>query len=270
MIKHAFLKIFDWLIKPRSIGAIFLLVITFLGINYSVFSILSPLKVIKTINNSVVVLDKNDKMPDISNQEINNLYREKAYYESKLALAKSDSLILSVDFPDSLITIEIKGIPIHSIALKKFRNTNFFSLIKNEAFQQIYSVPQRIINSQATAQKEPIKIVNAPKDTNEYNASGTNTNYDTSAVKLTFVEYETNQGFRMIFIPIEERNFHNWLTEFKFTSKLIWRNFKTSFRSSVQFRVPEFHPTVYIYLSQDDILSMHRALPEHAEVCVHY
>lgn len=270
MIKDKLLKIVDWFIKPRSVGAIFLIVVTLLGLNYAIFSILAPLKAIKEINNSVIVTDKSDKMPEISNREINELYREKAFYESKLAMAKSDSLVLSVNFPDSLIVIEIKGIPIHSIPLQKFQATRFFSLIENKAFQEIYSKPQRILSSQATAKKEPIKVVNAPKDTAEYNASGTNTNYDTALVTLTFVEYETNQGFRMVFIPIEERNFHNWLTEFGFHTKLIWRNFKDAFRLSVQFKYPEFHPTVYIYLSQDDILSMHRALPEHAEVCVHY
>jgi hypothetical protein len=270
MIKDTFLKVIDWLIKPRSISTVVLIVITFLGINFSVFSILAPLKAIKKINNFILSADKNDKMPEISNNTIDDLYREKAFYESELIMSKSDSLVLSLDFPDSLLIIEIKGIPIHSIPLQKFKSTRFFSLIENEAFQEIYSKPQRVINSQATAQKEPIKIVNAPKDTNEYNASPTNTNYDTLAVKLTFVEYETNLGFRMIFIPVEERNFHNWLTEFKFNTKLIWRNFKDAYRSSIQFKIPEYHPTVYIYLSQKDILSMHRALPEHAEVCVHY
>jgi L-arabinose isomerase len=166
----------------------------------------------------------------------------------------------------------MKGIPIHTISLNKIKSTRFFSLIENQAFQQIFSKPQRIVNSHATAKKEPIKVVNAPKDTAEYNASSTtaNTNYDTTALQLTFMEYETNMGFRMVFIPLEERNFHNRLTDFGFNTKLNWRNFKSGFISSLQFRVPDYYPTVKIYLPQEDILSMHRALPENAEVCVHY
>lgn len=272
MLKRKLIQFIDWLIKPRSIRAIAIAFITLLGINFTVLSLLAPQKAIREINNSIVVLDKNEAMPDISNRTIDEIFREKAFYESKLAMSKSDSLVLSVNFPDSTIIIEIKGIPIHSIPLKKVESTKFFSLIKNDAFQAIYSKPQRIINSHATSKKEPIKVVNAPKDTAEYNAASTtaNANYDTSEVQLTFVEYETNQGFRLVFIPIEERNFKNWLTDFGFNTKLTWRNFKSAFRSSLQLRIPEYHPTVKIYLSQDDILSMHRALPEHAEVCIHY
>jgi hypothetical protein len=260
---------FGFLVRPRGFIKVFIVIVTLIAINYSIFSLLAPIKAYKGINNSIdsTFISANSSL---SNKEINILIKEKAFYDSRLKAAKSDSLVLTLNFPDSLLNIEIKGVPIHGIKLLNYELPNFYSMLTNDAFIQLFSEPQTIVQQNATAKKEPIKVVNAPKDTNEYNSSPTNTNYDTSLVKLTYVEYQTDKGFRMIFIPVDDKNFDNWKTAFRFNSKLAFRNFIIGLKSSMLFIIPQYHPTAKIYMSQDDILSIHRALPEHAEVCIHY
>ena len=270
MLKEKLLFVIDWLIEPRSISTVLIAIVTLLGLNYTIFSLIAPFKTVNDINNSIVITDKHKRMPALSNSEIKMLYREQAFYESRLELAKSDSLILAINFPDSMISVEIKGIPIHSIPLRRFEIPRFFSLLNNNVYHEIYSRPHRIISSHATSKKEPIMVVNAPKDTNEYNASGIKENYDTNVIRLTFVEYEITTGTRLVFIPLDERNFHNQLIDFGFNIRLAFCRFKDAFRASLQLSIPEYKPVVKVYLPQGDILSMHRAIPEHAELCVQF
>lgn len=262
-------SITEWLVKPRGILEFSLAVVIIISVNLTVFALLSPVKALKQVNNMPTENTLQQTSRFAPTPEISRLIREKAFYESRLKMAKTDSLVLSVNLPDSILSVEIMGIPIHTIPLNKFETPDFFRLIDNKIVQTRFSEPQQILNAHATTLKEPIRVVHAPKDTNEYNTTVADNNYDTARLRLSFVEYETNEKIRLLFIPIDERSLRHWRTDFAFNIKLSWRSFKQNLKASLQFKVPEYYPIVKIYLPHSDIESIHRALPENALVSIH-
>lgn len=42
------------------------------------------------------------------------LLKEKAYLQSRILMAETDSIYLTIDVPDSLVNIEISGVVVHS------------------------------------------------------------------------------------------------------------------------------------------------------------
>src|ERR1035437_6115356 len=145
------------------------IVLTFV-IYYSIMAMLSPVRKLDEIKNEFVgkASEKNESEQQIlKDSTYLKLLKEKAFLQSRLVMAETDSIYLSINLADSSINIEISGVVVHkarinSINISKILSGSDYSILS------MLSTPFTISRSIATIKKEPVMLKMAPKDTSEY------------------------------------------------------------------------------------------------------
>lgn len=98
--------------------------------------------------------------------EMQLLKSEKAYLEAAISLAKTDSIGLLVDLHDSVIYLQLKGVKLHQVPLNRLKKEAFFKEA-GIAVDSLTSGPFFVERQLASVEKEPVILMNAPKDTAE-------------------------------------------------------------------------------------------------------
>ncbi len=89
------------------------------------------------------------------------------FLQNRLDLARQDSIYMVLNLQDSLLDIEIKGLPVQRCKLHQIDASNRIKVAQFEALQQWLSKPFTLKREFATIPKVPFLVVEAPKDTNE-------------------------------------------------------------------------------------------------------
>ena len=94
---------------------------------FSVMCILAPVRKLQEIN------EKYTFQPDAKNKIDERIYsdsaylkllKEKSFLQSRIAMAESDSIYVTVNIPDSTIDLEICGVVVHSTKIQKMSISN--------------------------------------------------------------------------------------------------------------------------------------------------
>ncbi len=191
-----------------------------------------------------------------------DLLKEKGMLEGLVQLAKSDSIGMFLNFPDSVAQLMVKGVAVHSIPIKEIRAGAFFTSLAPEALYDLLSGPFSVIGSKATIPKEPINVVNAPKDSSEVTAF---IKPDTTHSEPVFIIIDTDKQLRFYIYQMED----NWLDKwacFRFMIDDRWNEARKVIKAAFTFNIPEYIPTVCIGVSKKDAKVLYRALPSHGSI----
>lgn len=93
---------------------------------------------------------------------------EEAFFRNRLMMAKTDSVALAIDLIDSVVTLDIKGVPVRTCKIESFSTSG--ALLRARRSPRLVSWLSRpfVLRRQWGAiSKAPIKKVDAPKDTVE-------------------------------------------------------------------------------------------------------
>lgn len=185
--------------------------------------------------------------------EMLELIKDKAYLEARLSIGKSDSVLLEINLPDSLVRLSINGVAIHAVNIDKFDVNQLFNSLSPTTYYENMRRPIAIKEQISNIVKEPIINKKAPKDTIE--AALNETLPDTSLlhpidVKLITVNDWVVSVSASDFI-IDNRD----ITEYSFFELLTGKYLK-----AVE------QPEIKIMIPNADILVIYRAIPQSAHV----
>jgi hypothetical protein len=246
---------------------ILLIMVSLIG--YMTASLIAPVYTLRQLNHGKMIEADPESgsepvLPEF--QETSSLVRQKAYLESRIVMAGSDSIGMVVDLRDSMLSLEINGITIHRAKITDYRVEKFFFALKNKTYTDLFSKPLIVDKEQGTIVKEPVFVQKAPRDTSE--AANNLFLPDTIQIRAAFVTFHLGRGVRLSLQEDTRGSFMKKCRKFSHLTGVRTHQTCKNIYAIVRFRVPEYEPAITISLSGKDITSIYRALPGKAMVAI--
>jgi hypothetical protein len=195
-----------------------------------------------------------------------SMIMERAFLKSRILMAESDSIYLTIDLADSTMDLEISGVVVHSIKMNRFRTSRMLTRGNEDIITTMLSSPLTIESDRSTIKKEPVMIKMAPKDTSEYKPD---IMPDTSITEpVNFILRMTN-GIKIYVYQYDNEKRSDRLTAFGFDLMDRLRQSWMILKSIAVLKVPEYHPYIRIKILRDDGKIIYRALPRNGQIGIH-
>ena len=238
-------------------------------IYYIVMMLLAPLIAHKTMNDKYGF-----RLDDINPSEQRivrdsvylKLLKEKAFLQSKVEMAETDSIYLVVNLSDSIVNLGISGVTVYSSEIKRYNISKLLKQGYPYVISSMLSSPLTIIKEFSSIQKEPLMIKMAPRDTSEYQPDIIP---DTADYDLVNYIFEMDKGIIIYICQEEKLNPGNGMDHFGFDLRYRIRNAINSLKSVIRVRVPGYHPFIKLHLSRDDAKIIYRALPKQGQIAIY-
>lgn len=194
------------------------------------------------------------------------LLKEKAFHQSRITMAETDSIYLTINLPDSTIDLEISGVSVHSSSISRINISKIIRMGNEYIISTLFSRPFNISRNFSSIKKEPLVIKMAPKDTSEFKPDII---LDTADYEPVNFIMEADNGTRIYVYQQEKLHPGDRMHRFIFDMRFRVRNFLNSFKSICVFKIPEYHPFIKIRIPRADAKIIYRALPEHGQIAVY-
>ncbi len=236
---------------------------------YFGFSIIAPARKINQLNRLEAGNRQNAPYAYpriIEHPEFFDLNKNKAFRESRLMMAKSDSIGLSVNLQDSIVALEIKGIPLHQVKISRYKASRLFRAIDNRTYMTLFSSPLRVELQNATIKKEPVIYKQAPKDTIE--AEKSLFLPDTTKENQAYISLTLNHGFRLFIEQENARSLRAVRAKIAFRAWNCLKQAWVNLHHMLRFKIPPYSPVIKISIPGNDDETIYHALPENAMVSI--
>jgi hypothetical protein len=259
--------------KKTSGSRIFLLTLVLICISFliyfSIMSMRSPGRKMAEIKKEFTP-EKTDKKNDSDKTSHDAAYlkllKERAFLQSRIIMAESDSIYLTINLADSSINLEISGVVVHMAKMNSFKVSNILMKGDENIILSMFSTPFTIASDFATIKKEPLMIKMAPKDTSEYKPDMMP---DTSITEpVNYILAMTN-GTRIYVYQEEVEKRSDRMSHFMFDINDRLRETWKALRSVAVLKVPEYHPFIKISLPRSDAKIIYRAIPKYGQVGIY-
>lgn len=255
--------------EPRRNGSLIVLIsiISVFIIYYSVMSALSPSRKLEEIKSEYGAKTSEKNSSDtriLTDSTYLKLLREKAYLQSRVVMAQTDSIYLNVNLKDSTANLEISGVVVHKAKITGMKASKMLAGNEN-AILSMLSTPFTISYATATIKKEPVMIKMAPKDTSEYKPD---IMPDTSITEPVNYILEMNGGIRIYVYQEENEKLNDRMSRFRFDLNDRLRDTWSAFKRIAVLKVPEYHPFIKMRLPRTDAKIIYRAIPKNGQIAV--
>jgi hypothetical protein len=256
--------------KSRG-NVIFIVMISIISVfivYYSIMSMISPVRKLEQIKNEFGTkpAEKNDVDQRIlMDSTYLKLLKEKAFLQSRIAMAQTDSIYLTLNLADSTANIEISGVVVHKAKMKSLKTSKILLKGNENAILSMLATPFSISHSFSTIKKEPVMIKMAPKDTSEYKPD---IMPDTSITEPVNYILEMIGGIRIYVYQEENVKFSDRLSRIKFDLNDRLRDTWSALKNVAVLKVPEYHPFIKIRLPRNEAKIIYRAIPRNGQVAV--
>jgi len=193
------------------------------------------------------------------------IQKEKAFMQSKVAMAETDSIGLTLNLKDSLASLEINGVVVHKTKINFMRICKAFNRANSYAVASMLSSPLTIERDTATIKKLPISVKMAPKDTSEFVPDAIP---DTSSYEPINYILEMSNGIRIFVYQQEHDKLEDLKNQILFDITDRYKNALSSLRKMSAFEVPEYRLYIKIRIPKDDAKIIYRAIPRKGQVTV--
>ena len=236
---------------------------------YSIMSMISPARKLSALKNEYGV-KPDDKSEGDEWMGYDTIYlrllKEKAFLQSRIAMAETDSIYLTINLTDSTANIEISGVIVHKTKIINMQASRILMKGNENLIYTMLSTPFTISREYSTIKKEPVMIKMAPKDTSEYKPD---IMPDTSLTEPVNYILETTNGIKIYVYQEENYKFSDRLNLFTFSLKDRLRETWTSLKTIVTMKVPEYHPYIKLRLPRTDAKIIYRAIPYNGQIAVY-
>lgn len=234
---------------------------------FTIMSLISTSRKISEINNSysfkqIEKTSIDDKF--FTDSTFVEMQKEKAFTQSRIAMAESDSIGLTLNLKDSLALLEIKGVVVHKTKISFMRICKAFNKANSYAVASMLSSPLTIIKDTATIKKVPLTVRQAPKDTSEYVPYVP----DTSVNDPVNYILEMNDGIRIFVYQQEQEKSEDVYNQILFDITDRTKNTITALRKMANFEVPEYRLYIKIRMPKVDAKIIYRAIPQKGQITV--
>lgn len=244
------------------------IIIVFL-VYYSIMSMMAPGRKLNELREKYAIKQENGNPPDekiFKDSAFVSLMKEKAFLQSRIKMAETDSIYLTLNIADSTANLEICGVTVFSVKMLQVSTSSILSKGHDYIISSILSVPLNIVNDYSSFRKEPLMIKMAPKDTSEYKPDIIPDTTDYEPVNFIL---EVDNGIRIIVYQDEnmtpsDRHYH-FMFDLNDRLKYTW----SSLKSVAKFKVPEYHPFIKIRLPKADAKIIYRAIPRKGQIAVY-
>jgi hypothetical protein len=236
---------------------------------YSIMSMISPVRKLEEIKNEFGAKPADNNEADrriLTDSTYLAMLKEKAFLQSRILLAATDSIYLTINLADSTANIEISGVVVHKSKMKNIRISKILSTGSENAVLSMLATPFTISHAFATIKKEPVMIKMAPKDTSEYKPD---IMPDTSITEPVNYIFEINRGIRIYIYQEENTKFSDRMSHISFDLKDRLRDTWSALKSVAVLKVPEYHPFIKIRLPRTDAKIIYRAIPKNGQIAVY-
>jgi len=193
------------------------------------------------------------------------LIREKAFLQSRISMAQTDSISLTLNLADSTANLEISGVLVHSAKLNAIRISRILTTGDEYVISTMLSVPLNIVADHSTIQKEPLMVKLAPKDTSEYIPDITPDTTDFESVSYIL---DTDRGIRIFVSQYEKTKWADRSAIFFFDLRDRIRTASAVLREILRLEVPDYHPFIKIEMPKSEAKILYRAMPANGQVTV--
>jgi len=234
---------------------------------FTIMSLISTSRKISEINNSysfkqIEKTSIDDKF--FTDSTFVEMQKEKAFTQSRIEMAGSDSIGLTLNLKDSLALLEIKGVVVHKTKISFMRICKAFNKANSYAVASMLSSPLNIIKDTATIKKVPLTIRVAPKDTSEYVPYVP----DTSVSDPVNYILEMNKGIRIFVYQQEQEKPEDIYNQMLFDITDRTKNTIAALKRMEHFEVPEYRLYIKIRIPKVDAKIIYRAVPRKGFVTV--
>jgi hypothetical protein len=195
-----------------------------------------------------------------------SLLKEKAFLQSRISMAETDSIYMTLNIPDSTANLEISGVSVHSAKMKEMKVSKILLAGNRYAILSMLSLPLNIVNDIATIKKEPLMIKMAPKDTSEFKPDIIP---DTTDIEPVNYILEMDNGIKIFFYQDTDTTTTDRNNLFFFDLNDRLRGTWSSLKSVARIKVPEYHPFIKIKLPKADAKILYRAIPRHGQIAIY-
>jgi hypothetical protein len=259
-------------IKKRSALNAVIIILTLLFcafvIYFSVMSVMSPAKKLDSIKKELASKHPDQNAIDkqiLSDSAYRKMLKDKSFLQSRIIMAETDSIYLTIDLSDSSANLEISGIIVHRAKITELKASKILLKGDENVIFSMLASPFTVAGSISTIKKEPILIKMAPKDTSEYKPDIAP---DTSLTEPVNYILETTDGTRIYVYQEENEKKEDRMSQFVFDTKDKLQTTKNSLKSVMAFKIPDYHPYIKIKLPRADAKIIYRALPRSGQVAV--
>lgn len=202
------------------------------------------------------------------NPSLIDLMKEKAWVESRLKMAGSDSIGLSIDLRQHTILMELKGVVVMKSKIRDYSTSGFFKRMDGNVYFAMFGTPLTIQKFESSIEKNPFKVVIAPKNAEEAEAAATKK--DSIPNENVFWTVKLDRDFELNIQGIdsvsESQSKYKLGKGFEFKRDL--KNIANSFGHIVKFKKPIYTPEILISIPENEAKAILRALPRNAWVTI--
>ncbi len=233
-----------------------------------IYTVTSYLSIQKKVNEFNSLYEAETPMPGNELPGVFRLRKESAFWQSRLAMAKSDSICVAIDLVDSVVCLELQGVVVHSARILHFVKSDLFESLKPEAVLNLIAQPTTVAKTESSLSKEPLKLKKAPENSEmaaeEAAREAKEPGEDVSELDFYYNLYLSN-GMQVSFS--EDQVEGNWRAIPHYLKKKIEKIEKNSLQLT-RLKLPEYTPGILIELSREDMMSVYRGMPANAMVVV--
>lgn len=193
-----------------------------------------------------------------------DLLKRQGLLKGMVSMAAGDSIGLFINLPDSTIQLMIKGVGVRDIVVGEIGASPFFACADAEPLYDLLSGKFQITNLWGTIPKEPLRTVQAPKDSSDVIPT---VQPDTSHAEPVFFVLETDRGIRFVFHQTEGGWRDTW-AGLRFSLGNRVRQAVKDVKAMLRFSLPEYVPEVRVGIAKRDAKILYRALPWRGEMLV--
>lgn len=246
-----------------------LIIIILFITSYAWVSVKSPAKKLNELEETFRIVPDDKSKTDTriySDSTYLSLIHERSFLQSRIAMAESDSVYLTINLADSTANLEISGVVVHETPLMNIEISKILRKGDEYTITSLFSKPFNIISYYSTIEKEPLMIQIAPKDTSEYKPDIIPDTADVEPVNYVF---ELDYGIRLFVFQEEEINPGDRRSSDKINMHYRYKDTGEALKNYFSFNVPEYHPFIKVILPRADAKIIFRALPDRGQIAIY-
>jgi len=258
--------------NKMSVGKISLLtgaVITILFvIYYTIMSFLAPGRKMEALKEEYTPKTDSKQIVDeriYTDSAYLKLFHDRAFLQSRIAMAESDSIYLTINITDSTANLEISGVAVNTAKMSEIKVSKMLMEGNDNIIMSMLSKPFVISESVATIMKDPVMVSLAPKDTSEYKPD---IMPDTSLTEPVSIILHMTNGVRIYICQDEDDKVENRALAAFDRKEKVYNTLK-NLGSIIKLKVPEYHPYIKIKMPRADAKMIYRALPRYGQIGVY-
>ncbi len=185
-----------------------------------------------------------------------SMWKEKIWIENQLFISGIDSMGLGIDFTDSVIHLNFKGLSLINADIQAIYPDNFLQNLSGEEYTLLFGHPLRIIQSKSNIEKRQFKKIKVNKDGARQVIDSTVVNPETFFWQFSL---NNNISFIVFSLPPDSSS-----TRYPYFNDVI-KNRCNKIGLSL---FNHYEPTFYIWISRKEAQTIYQALPNNPHVII--